>query len=213
MYHYILLFINKVLYYIRIPFLHVENPFCDFVIVIVWLGIKKPPPASTASPDPSERRGVPMRTREDKDSWLFSQIFFCKILANLSPPPPSGRSGGTSPLLSEGSGEASVYLSVKQTVTKAFAELVTPVPPKTIVFRIKLLTFANREQKPHPTSPKGEEASLQVFCRNYLKKSQEPLSSYVRIGTPPPSGRLGGAPPPREGRSADREIAPKSFRS
>lgn len=36
-YHYILLFINKVLYYIRIPFLHVENPFCDFVIVIVWL--------------------------------------------------------------------------------------------------------------------------------------------------------------------------------
>ena len=64
-------------------------------------------------------------------------------------------------------------------------------------------------QQPHPTSPKGEEASLQVFCRNYLKKSQEPLSSYVRIGTPPPSGRLGGAPPPREGRSADREIAQK----
>ena len=202
MYHYILLFINKVLYYIRIPFLHIENPFCDFVIVIVWLGIKKASPASTASPDPSERRGVPMRTREYKDSWLFSQIFFCKILANLSPPPPSGRSGG-----------ASVYLSVKQTVTKVFAELVTPVPPKTIAFWIKLLTFANREQKPHPTSPKGEEASLQVFCRNYLKKSQEPLSSYVRIGTPPPSGRLGGAPPPREGRSADREIAPKSFRS
>ena len=35
MYHYILLFINKVLYYIRTPFLHIENPFCDFVIVIV----------------------------------------------------------------------------------------------------------------------------------------------------------------------------------
>ena len=32
----------------------------------------------------------------------------------------------------------------------------------------------------------------------------------MRIGTPPPSGRLGGASPsPREGRSADREIAPK----
>ena len=29
-----LLFINKVLYYIR-TFLHIENPFCDFVIVIV----------------------------------------------------------------------------------------------------------------------------------------------------------------------------------
>ena len=50
MYHYILLFINKVLYYISIPFLHIENPFCDFVIVN-----KKPHP--TASPDPSERRG------------------------------------------------------------------------------------------------------------------------------------------------------------
>ena len=150
MYHYILLFINKVLYYIRTPFLHIENPFCDFVIVIVWLGIK-----------------------------------------------------------SLGGEAAFTYLSVKQIVTKAFAELVTPIPPKTIAFWIKLLTFVNREQKPHPTSPKGEEASLQVFCRNYLKKSQEPLSSYVRIGTPPPSGRLGGAPPPREGRSADREIAPK----
>ncbi len=50
------------------------------------------------------------------------------------------------------------YISVKQIVTKAFAELVTPVPQKTIVFRIKLLTFANREQKsannnqPTPTS-------------------------------------------------------------
>ena len=35
---------------------------------------------------------------------------------------------------SEGLGEASVYLSVKQIVTKVFAELVTPVPPKTIAF-------------------------------------------------------------------------------
>ena len=172
MYHYILLFINKVLYYIRNPFLHIENPFCDFVIVIVWLGIKKPYPTSTASPDPSERRGVPMRTREDKDSWLFSQIFFCKILANLSPPPPSGRSGG-----------ASVYLSVKQTITKAFAELVTPAPPKTIAFWIKLLTFANRKEKASPTAP-PDLPEPTVTDRREVK-----------------------------GRSADREIAPKSFRS
>ena len=67
------------------------------------------------------------------------------------------------PLLLEGLGEAFgeafsiyTYLSVKQIVTKVFAELVTPVPPKTIAFWIKLLTFANREQKPislysHPT--------------------------------------------------------------
>ena len=38
------------------------------------------------------------------------------------------------PLPSEGLGEASVYLSVKQIVTKVFAELVTPVPQKTIAF-------------------------------------------------------------------------------
>ena len=50
------------------------------------------------------------------------------------------------------------YISVIQIVTMVFAELVTPVSRKTIVFRIKLLTFANREQKsannnqPTPTS-------------------------------------------------------------
>ena len=52
----------------------------------------------------------------------------------------------------------------------------------------------NRESlplQPPPTPPKGGEASLQVFCRNYLRK--ESLSSRVYIGTPPPSGRLGGA--------------------
>ena len=165
MYHYILLFINKVLYYIRIPFYTLKILF-----VILWLWFCdwwiKPPPS------PSEGRGVPMRTREDKDSWLFSQIFFCKILANLSPPPPSGRSGG-----------ASVYLSVKQTVTKVFAELVTPVPQKTIAFWIKLLTFANRKEKASPTAP-PDLPEPTVTDRREVK-----------------------------GRSADREIAPKSFRS
>ena len=87
------------------------------------------------------------------------------------------------PLLSEGSGgrlgEAwwgfsyYTYLSVKQIVTKAFAELVTPVPRKTIVFRIKLLTFANRKEKPHqqphPTSPREEECR----SRDYPKKFQK----------------------------------------
>ena len=130
---------------------------------------------------------------------------------------------------------------------------------------------------PQPLRREGS-ASSQVFCRNYLRK--ESLSSRVYIGTPPPSGRLGGAftpllsegsgeavgggflylylslcktdsykgicgtcysstpkndcflnkvaylckqkrksltnsptRPPREGRSADCEIAPKSFRS
>ena len=65
---------------------------------------------------------------------------------------------GTHPLPSEGLGEATfTYLSIKQIVTMAFAELITPVPRKTIVFRIKLLTFANRKKQPHPTSPRGEE--------------------------------------------------------
>ena len=65
---------------------------------------------------------------------------------------------GTHPLPSEGLGEAAfTYLSVKQIVAMMFAELVTPAPRKTIVFRIKLLTFANRKKQPHPTSPRGKE--------------------------------------------------------
>ncbi|WP_449016917.1 hypothetical protein [Prevotella sp.] len=84
----------------------------------------------------------------------------------------------------------------------AFAELVTPVPRKTIVFRINLLTFANRKKSPPIAPPNlperggGKFASiLQKLSEKRVKKS---LSSYVRIGTPPPSGRLGGAssPPP-----------------
>ena len=45
-----------------------------------------------ASPNPSEGRGVPMRTREDKDSLALPQ-HLSEVSANLSPPP-SGRSGG-----------------------------------------------------------------------------------------------------------------------
>ena len=82
MYHYILLFINKVLYYIRNPFLHIENPFCDFVI-----GNKK------ASPSPSEGRGVQVRK-------YFAENYQIKSPALI----PRVRIG--TPLLSEGSGEA-----------------------------------------------------------------------------------------------------------
>ena len=64
---------------------------------------KKPPQAPTASPDPSERRGVPMRTRGIRGRALYL-IVFCKILANLHSPPFGGVGGGFS--LSEGSGEA-----------------------------------------------------------------------------------------------------------
>ena len=76
---------------------------------------------------------------------------------------------GTHPLPSEGLGEASsiyTYLSVKQIVAMMFAELVTPVPRKTIVFRIKLLTFANRKKQPHPTSPKERSTDSEIAPRS-----------------------------------------------
>ena len=47
----------------------------------------------TASPDPSERRGVPMRTRGIRGRALYL-IVFCKILANLHSPPFGGAGGG-----------------------------------------------------------------------------------------------------------------------
>ena len=47
---------------------------------------------SEASPNPSEGRGVPMRTREDKGALNLSQ-HLSEVSASL-PPPPSGRSGG-----------------------------------------------------------------------------------------------------------------------
>ena len=58
------------------------------------------------SPNPSERRGVPMRTREDKGA-LNLPPHLSKELASLSPPP-SGRSGGASIFLVSEDG-ASIY--------------------------------------------------------------------------------------------------------
>ena len=48
----------------------------------------------------------------------------------------------------------------------AFAKLVTSVPRKTIVFRIKLLTFANRKKQPHPTSPKERSTDSEIAPRS-----------------------------------------------
>jgi len=84
-------------------------------------------------PQPLRREGsassqVFCRKLSDKEPVLIPRV-------RIGTPPPSGRLGGVfTPLLSEGPGEASVYLSVKQIVTKVFAELVTPVPQKTIAF-------------------------------------------------------------------------------
>ena len=85
---------------------------------------KKAPP--TASPSPSEGRGVQVRK-------YFAENYQIKSPALI----PRVRIG--TPLPSEGSGEAVgafsifAYLSVKQIVTKAFTELVTPVPPKRLL--------------------------------------------------------------------------------
>ncbi len=60
-----------------------------------------------ASPNPSERRGVPMRTREDKGA-LNLPPHLSKELASLSPPP-SGRSGGASSIFLVSEDGASIY--------------------------------------------------------------------------------------------------------
>ena len=174
MYHYILLFINKVLYYIRTLFTHWKSFlwFCDCDCVIGnkslpyslprplrtnghWpkgsKGGEEPHPASpkregSASPSPSERRGC-----------ASSQVF-CRKLSDKEPCPyPSCAHRHSPPFGGVGGGCRSfsifTYLSVKQIVTKVFAELVTPVPRKTIAFWIKLLTFANRKRKAPPDLP------------------------------------------------------------
>ena len=93
----------------------------------------------TASPSPSEGRGVQVRKYFAENYQIKSPALIPRVRIGT---PPSGRLGGVfTPLLSEGSGEAVgeafsiyTYLSVKQVVTKVFAELVTPVPQKTIAF-------------------------------------------------------------------------------
>ena len=131
------------------------------------IGNKKPPPAppKKSLPRPLRKEGSAYAHTRDKGQGSLSDSFLqntCELAL------PSFRRGRGRLLF------VFYYLSVKQIVTKAFAELVTPVPRKTIVFRIKLLTFANRKEKASPTAPPD-------------------LS--------------------REGRSADRKISPKMFRS
>ena len=150
------------------------------------MGIKPPlqpppaPPKGGEEPHPASPKGEECLCAHegDKKSWFFLLIISANTCKLVSSPfgevgwgfsPPFGGVGGGCRSFS-----IFTYLSVKQVVTKAFAELVTPVPRKTIVFRIKLLTFANRKEKASPTAPPD-------------------LS--------------------REGRSADRKISPKMFRS
>ena len=67
-----------------------------------------------------------------------------------------------------------------------------------------------REASPNPSERRGEAPpdlpegggdKLASILQKYQGRAKEPLSSHVRIGTPPPSGRLGGAPLPLSGES------------
>ena len=50
----------------------------------------------------------------------------------------------------------------------------------------------HRKRLPHPSEGRGDKFAS-ILQKLSEKKSQESLSSYVRIGTPPLSGRSGGA--------------------
>ena len=52
-----------------------------------------------------------------------------------------------------------------------------------------------------PDLPEGGGDKLASILQKYQGRAKESLSSRVRIGTPPPSGRLGGAPLPLSGES------------
>jgi len=53
--------------------LYVENPFCDFVIVICVIGNKK------ASPDPSERRGC-LPTKHTSSKFKVQNYNYFRLL-------------------------------------------------------------------------------------------------------------------------------------
>ena len=65
------------------------------------------------------------------------------------------------------------YLSVKQIVAKAFAELATPVPPKNDCFQNKVAYLCKQKRKSltnsPPTSPRGEECRSRDCPKKFQK--------------------------------------------
>ena len=70
------------------------------------------------------------------------------------------------------------------------------------------LAIMEEAQKPTapPNLPEGGGDKLASILQKYQGRAKESLSSRVRIGTPPPSGRSGGAPLPLSGES-ERALA------
>ena len=70
------------------------------------------------------------------------------------------------------------------------------------------LAIMEEAQKPTapPDLPEGGGDKLASILQKYQGRAKESLSSRVRIGTPPPSGRSGGAPLPLSGES-ERALA------
>ena len=60
---------------------------------------------------------------------------------------------------------------------------------------------SERRGEAPPNLPEGGGDKLASILQKYQGRAKESLSSRVRIGTPPPSGRLGGAPLPLSGES------------
>ena len=91
------------------------------------IGNKKPHQPLQPPPTPPKGGDVQVRKYFAENYQIKSPALIPRV--RIGTPLPSEGSGEA-----VGVGEASVYLSVKQIVTKVFAELVTPVPPKTIAF-------------------------------------------------------------------------------
>ena len=133
------------------------------------IGNKKASP--TASPDPSERRGVQVRKYFAENYQIKSPALIPRV--RIGTPPPSGRLGGVfTPLLSEGSGEAvgvggGFCISLCKTDSyKGICGTCYSSTPKNDCFLNKVAYLCKQRtetrQQPVPTSPRGRSADRKI---------------------------------------------------